>query len=481
MRRFFPAPDRSWATKATFELVTPAVLGRLDRHGTPALAGPPVKAALRWWWRALRWPAIAPPAPADEAAVQSALARLATEEARLFGKAAADGVEASDGGPLGQAPFTLSVRWTGPARGHWSGLPSLMHTSDGRTLRGGAAYLGYGLLESGKVGEANHQPARNALAAGQQFTVEIRPRPGRLDGGLPAGADFESLIRALGVFGLLGGLGARARRGFGSVRLIAAEGEHAALLQRFVVAKRDDYAARLHEALGIADGMGGEDADLPPYTAVSPHARVAVRSPSHALAAHAGFGDGAGIASGIDALEALGVALLLYRSNGFYVPRANGHVVSLKAPQGSHANFDTAPQGMFEDERAFLDQVAASRPNTSRAQVPSSMAMRRQAFGLPLTMRTQSPREREFTFEGRRASPLLMHVHRFADGYAYGLLALPATFYFRDTIPVSLKKPKDQSDIQHCIHDAADFRAIFDFFDARDHHGAGMPYFEQHP
>ncbi|MEN9866835.1 MAG: hypothetical protein RL748_2425 [Pseudomonadota bacterium] len=183
---------------AEFELVTPAFIGGANKDKVGCIDPKALKAALRHWWRVLNWPRIQK-AEADE---RHALACLHQAEMRLFGFA-------STKNHGGQGLVQVIVQ-------HKTGLqqwpvPKL-------PLNAGLIYLlGQGLYQT----ESRRQqtPAkilRPAIDTGTFSVTLILHCPGL--GFIPK-QDETRIIEALKAFGLLGNLGSRQNRGFGSVRM----------------------------------------------------------------------------------------------------------------------------------------------------------------------------------------------------------------------------------------------------------------------
>jgi CRISPR/Cas system CMR-associated protein Cmr1 (group 7 of RAMP superfamily) len=63
--------------EATFRVVTPMFLGGAKADDRAELRVPPIKAALRFWWRAIRWQGIRSAQPGNSPAI----AELRTQEA----------------------------------------------------------------------------------------------------------------------------------------------------------------------------------------------------------------------------------------------------------------------------------------------------------------------------------------------------------------------------------------------------------------
>lgn len=180
---------------ADFRIVTPMFLG--DARGSaPDVRPPSVKGALRFWWRALHWSQHRSECRDDASALQS----LHAAEARLFGTPANTDDEGDATG--GQGAYLLRVR---PGTQPDSGTYGLGKNT-------GLAYIGYGMRS---------ERGDNALPMNTSFCVRLieKPRTG-------LNSDERQGVRdALHAWGLFGGLGARARRAFGSVAIEKLDGD----------------------------------------------------------------------------------------------------------------------------------------------------------------------------------------------------------------------------------------------------------------
>lgn len=376
---------------ATFRIVTPMFLGDAERNAT-RLSLQSFKGQLRWWWRAHEFP-LCLDNEGDEAA---ALRELSRRESLLFGTA---GDEAKS--EKGQARILMRLMDTRLDKS----LPT------GTALRGGngpvgpgARYLGYGLM--GAFGARQGQLERSCIPAGGEFTVALGVRPPPRRKGESPEAYKEraaqerdrlsgSMISALRFLGLLGGLGSRNRRGWGSLslqKLTRTVGRKETKLWR-PPGTTDAYAAALKEALKEIRPLLGRQGE-PPFSAFSGLSRVEI------------------VHTGNDALKVLdetGRQLVRYRAWGY-----NGRL-----PDGT------------ESERNFKpDHDWAKSPwqGEGRRFVPA-----RAAFGLPHNYGPKchnagvTPLAREAG--DRRASPFLIHIHQLDEGrYAAVVVLLPARF-----------------------------------------------------
>jgi CRISPR-associated protein Cmr1 len=322
---------------ATFAVVTPLFLGSADPASTVELRPPSIKGALRFWWRALAW-----------SRHGGDLNGIRKEEQEIFGAAGQDGTASN--GATGQASFIVRVR----------PINVLATISKDEVLRAGASatvgpgmrYFGYGLMAA--FGQNQGQLARPCLSAPFQFSIELVSRRPFAD----------SMISALKVMGLLGALGSRSRRGYGSLSLLSLAGD----AETWTSPKtKVDYANQLKTLLH----HGQVESSEPPYSAFSGLSRIVVATEgSEPLAL----------------LDGIGRQMQRYRSWGH-----NGKVNG----EDSERNFQD-DHDWFKSKTHFKD----THP-------------RRAIFGLPynysktLGVLSQTA--------DRRASPLLVHIHKLAS------------------------------------------------------------------
>ncbi len=221
---------------ATYRVVMPMFLGNADQKATD-LRPPSIKGALRFWWRALQWGRCQ-----QETGTESeALKKLHQEEARLFGSAA-------DEAGAGQGRFLLRI----------SQQPRIAIDASWPVNNTGSGYLGYGLMAT------NDQPHREAIGEGVDFSFELRFKPGTTQ------AEVEMLVKTLQTWSLFGGLGSRARRGFGSVTLINLNGIDMKLDRTAYLAAAQKILVDSNQAL-----------TCPPYTAFSNESRFGILTTGH--------------------------------------------------------------------------------------------------------------------------------------------------------------------------------------------------------
>lgn len=361
---------------ATFAIVTPVFLGgaRMDEV---AIRASSLRGALRFWWRFLAW--------ADTRIVAGEkverLARLRHLETLLFGHA---------GSRRTSRQAALSIRME-PRRTPFKLLKKdqiLPGARGDRVVGPGARYLGYGLM--GAFGATAGILTRPCILPEQGFIVRFRlTMPGDLGAkeSLYTVSDFELakdlFDRALRLFGLVGGVGSRARRGWGSIALHALEGDGATFT------RPDTVETYIKEVNAVLKASSAAD-PLPPFTALGRDSRIEV------LVADAG--------EAIAALDELGQGMQRYRAWGH-----KGKVNN----QDSEKNFQ-------KDHDWSKDPFG----NTYRNFVPE-----RAVFGLPQNYGQNFGIAPPADRSDRRASPLFLHVHRLASDWAVGVaLLLPARF-----------------------------------------------------
>jgi CRISPR-associated protein Cmr1 len=167
---------------AEYEITTPMFIGGGDPQNVD-LRPPSIKGVLRFWWRAMKWGDCLKETDSE----LEALKKLHRLEADLFGSAATPGVDS------GQARFFIKIKSfeSGGIENNW---PAGNQT--------GSAYLGYGLTDDDK----------KAIRLGKFTLSLVLKKSVTLD-------QEEQLEKVLKLWGFLGGLGSRSRRGFGSVAI----------------------------------------------------------------------------------------------------------------------------------------------------------------------------------------------------------------------------------------------------------------------
>ena len=349
---------------ATYRVVTPMFCGGADPERAE-LRLPSFKGVLRYWWRALAW-----------AEYKGRLDRIRKRESELFGSA---------GGGQSLVVMRLDVVAGGLERVGKDEVLRVPGTN--RPLGPGARYLGYGLMEafpSRKKGTKAAQLWRECLQAPFRFAVRMRIREPQGGGDDLRSADFDLLRDALIAVGTVGGMGAKGRKGYGSLVLRSLKVDGRPCWDSPRTAK--DLRSRLQQLQS-----SGPNHALPPYTAFSGQARIVL------------------VSSRLDGplalLDLLGRELVRYRSWG-----RNGKIL-----------------GSVESERNF--RVDHDLMKDVRFGRPARRHPCRVAFGLPHNYGGPkgqvAPADRDLD---RRASPLFIHIHECGDRPVGVLSFLPALF-----------------------------------------------------
>jgi len=372
---------------AWYEVVTPLFCAgaRQDDVGVRPAS---LRGMLRWWWRATRYGVYHAGCNGDP---RQALRELDKEEKKLFGSS-----------ETGQGRVALRVE-----RAKLAVLPrrELLRTSErnGASVVGpGARYLGYGLVEAASTesGKRAGQLVRSCgrAAPGTSVRVDLVCR------GLDE-AQLDTLEIALDALGLFGGLGARSRRGWGSLLLLKRcryegwptqpEGEAESSARQN---SRRDFKGLCEQLASLLKKVTSGGSDYPPISAFGPKSRVVV-VPYRGVP--------------LEALDAVGRELVQYRSwgrNGFIFGGGTGRE---RAERNLRDNHDL----MKGSEKPI------SHPHRAVFGLP-------QGYGHSI-VKPSKPKSGDGRRLDRRASPLLLHVHRLADDShpsAVVCTALPAQF-----------------------------------------------------
>ena len=348
------------AIKATYRVVTPLFCAGSDGE-RPEFRLPSFKGVLRFWWRALAWSRCRD------------LDSLQAEEDYLFGSSKS-----------GQSRVSMRV-----AR---SSVPQPIVRKDdvlgklnGDVVGHGARYLGYGVMEAFRSQNRNTREGQLIRACLQApFEVTVRMTAHDL-----SGPRLASLKDALIALGTLGGMGAKSRKGYGSlvIRSLSIDGDPQQVPQSV-----DD----LRRAILALRGSGTE-APLPEFTTLSPGTRhVLLESDKR---------------DPLELLDLVGRELVRFRSWG-----RNGRIL-----------------GNLDSERRFRsdhDLMAGNRRDAHPKRI---------AFGLPHNYgRGLEKQVKPFGQLDRRASPLFIHVHECAERPVAVFSFLPARFLPKDNANISV-------------------------------------------
>ncbi len=364
--------------KATYRIVTPMFIGDAEQKAS-GISPQSVKGALRFWWRALMWGKIRTNERFNTDNL--ALKELHKQEAELFGSTPDEKTQIG-----GQGRFSLRVDFTQE--------PKTIRVNDIQGA-GLSYFLGIGL---------SRESTRCALAAGQTFQVNLTY--------FDLKDHQANLIKALMLFGLVGGLGSRARKGWGSVTLESLTvGSEAIDIPHDINA----YQAWLKTLINEQTLS-----QLPRFTAFSTKTRIdiscAAKSPTTAQSL----------------LNEVGENQQLYRSYG----------------QKGKVNGKSAEQN-FSEDHDLVEKVI----RTYRTVQPSAIP-KRAIFGLPHNYYFSSTKGKADLApaepnRSRRASPLIIHAHQFSDkSVAIVQILMPAVFLPENTsLEYSMGK-REQDKIQ---------------------------------
>lgn len=393
---------------ATYRIVTPMFIGDAEQNAT-GISPASVKGALRFWWRALNWGRVlnAPDGANGDEAV--ALQNLHAQEAALFGGLPEADKDGQSKG--GQGKFLLRVvsdTINPPLTAN-----ELNNAYNLKTAPWHSYLLGLGLMKY--ENHANHYQ-RSAIVSGS-FSVELYCKNTH---------HLKELETLLLLWGLLGGLGSRQRKGFGSVSITELKvGDTNIQLPE----NRQQYLDMLQR---IIDKSAEPE---PPYTAFSRSTKI-LCSPSNSNTPWQKLGD-------------IAKKMQIFRGWGF---SRNG---------GEHLiNGVAANHSAYSCKQADHDVVYQYLDRTPSTQLPKSYI-----FGLPRSYNLSTTPRRELKLDvsaidstngkndtnkrSRRASPLFIHVHQFPNNESMIIQSfLPATFLpSQDIVQVKQKIGDNWRDI----------------------------------
>lgn len=391
---------------ATYRIVTPMFIGDASQQAID-VRPPSVKGALRFWWRALEWKNVLQEAAGD---VSKALRDLHQREAKLFGSAA-------DEHTGGQGCFLLQVTIPGELKGEEPGPLSTQFP-----LTEGHGYLlGQGLYKP--ANKRKGTPAtylRSAIPATTNFEVSLRFRSDQQE-------HCENVANALLLLGMLGGLGSRARRGLGSIAIHKLEGCDGYSAPKNI----GEYETTLKRLLK------GLPVELPPFTAFSKESKIDISS------------------QGDDAWRLLGEVgneMNYYRS--FKKNRSDN--------QSDH---DLALRIIRKDKEV------SGHPGRVVFGLPHNYYFTSQTDRQFVDIQPKVPKvldTKESEIEGRRASPLFIHVHSFPSRKCVAVQALLKATFLPDNYKVSMtsyeKKGQKRNDpFEHSVPPSVKWEKIVNY------------------
>lgn len=363
---------------AEYVITTPMFIGDANQDAT-RISAASVKGALRFWWRALNWDRVRHDFENNEEALKA----LYQQEIKLFGGSADSGCVSS---------FSLQVKQHSFRRQ----LPPNVHRLLGNSDLSAARYLGYGVMEAFDRVKRNRQTreveeefkagqlTRPCFDEKQSFSVKLCFNSNIDDDSI------DAMKKVLKIWGLLGGLGSKARKGLGSIAIKSLEVSGLPKKLWKAPISEKEYIDTLSSLLNIEY----ESKELPPFTALSSFSRieklVEAETPYKVLNQYA-------------------EQMIHYRSWG-----KDGKV------------FGQPREGNFKDDHDWYRE---------RGLVPSDFHPQRIIFGLPHSYHKQLENKvgrtldsRDRRKQGRRASPLFFHVHPIGNQFIGIAMLLPAQF-----------------------------------------------------
>lgn len=209
---------------ATYKIITPMFVSGAEQDQAE-LRIPSIKGAIRFWWRALNW------------CCYENTEKLYIAETKLFG-----GTYKKD-----KKDNKTIVK---QSKIHFSFIENTTTTNanykKNYSKDCSIVYLaGQGVKDTTKYMQTN------------TFTLQLMSKS-EID---------ESVIRAIKIFGLLGGLGKRSRKGFGSIAIQSIHDE------KFIFNTTEDYRNRIREIIALTNNHC-HNGITPPYTAFSNRSEI---------------------------------------------------------------------------------------------------------------------------------------------------------------------------------------------------------------
>lgn len=345
----------------TYRIVTPMFLGGAN-HEAKDIRPASVKGMLRFWWRAQNWASCYRESQDNMA---EALKKLHAKECRLFGHAA------DNDNNSGQGCFLLKV----DNQELKLGKPSCTNFSPLSYM------LGQGLFD--------RDVTRDAIMTGK-FTLHILFKPSANDD------ERKEVLDAAKLFGLIGSLGGRSRRGWGSV-VMESIGENN-ILNPFDVKQ---YSKMIEELINTDSNQ------LPTFSAFSAKTKFSYDITE---------------SKPINAINSVGLRLGIFRSYG-----RNGKTFN-----------KTALKNFISDHDLVLNVTKGNSEH---------YAPKRLIFGIPhnyffssSSRKVNIQKTHEHKLE-RRASPLFVHIHPIGNEYCGLQFVLPSMF-LPDHEQITMERPK---------------------------------------
>ena len=202
--------------EAKFRIVTPMFMSGADQTKAE-LRVPSIKGALRFWWRAL--------------ALGGKVKDVKKEESKIFGST-----------DTGRSNILLSL----------SNL--YIEKNEIRSFNiQWKKYVGYGILDS-----LENKESKEYIKNGSSFSLNILAKDD---------VNKPLLLKSIKTLGLLGGLGGRSRKGWGSLTLLELNGSDVEWSAPRTI---EDYKEEIKDILSDYSAVS----DIPQYTAFSKHTKI---------------------------------------------------------------------------------------------------------------------------------------------------------------------------------------------------------------
>ncbi len=384
---------------AEFRVVTPMFLGDADQEAT-IIRGQSVKGALAFWWRAFQFSNFAKKSGSN---LEKALSDLKFRERELFGGQDSGGCFSIK---IDRADIRVISR------------EKVLNENGKEKKRGensigiGARYLGYGVINTaGKL-------ERSCIAPGGEFTLSLLFHPGKPTGELAK--DVEEILTALRLFGALGGLGSRVRRGYGSVALTSISGTTLSIDDGpFLPQNKGEYEGYVKDLLEVKADLS-HTGMIWPLTAFSKETRCLVTDKINNANSPPEWHSPERQLNPVVVLDYLGRAMLNYRGWGYN----GGYVGGQKVQQQFKEDHDWYKKGICTPWVPY-----------------------RTAFGLPHMYNAKQGHGIGAADEdsGRRASPILFHVHETPKD-TFGVVTLLPTKFLAGEVSCHLGSGENRTD-----------------------------------
>jgi len=371
--------------EAEFSVVTPLFMSGANQQQTE-LRITSIKGAIRFWWRALNY------AQQAKRAEGSIIQSIKVQEDKVFGSTQAQAA----------VRFQLTTVSTKP------GSATLFNKQHG------LIYLGYGVVDrDGHLERPCYESA--------QFTLKL----------ISKHAIQDHVTDAIKLFGLIGGIGSRSRKGFGSVNLQRMDITSGSTKQTlFAQEDKLNYQQTITQLLNKY--QISTLTSQPQYSALSNNSRLKILLTSDAPK---------------KLLNDYGMKMQRYRSWGYEYN--NEHKLPGNTP---------AEQNFESDHHWFKQPEWRANPPNFHPE--------RAIFGLPhnyFKSKNQTATVQPASDLERRASPLFFHVHQQRENEYLGIaILLPAAF-----LPTDVKLDADGTQVDV---DTKQFKVILDFFSGYEGH-----------